>query len=69
MTDCSDFNQIVFFKWNQEFSRCIICFQNMSFTLSVLPIEDLYERESQVQMGLVGTEGSDAVMMRDKEQV
>jgi hypothetical protein len=41
----------------------------MSFTLSVLPIEDLYERESQVQMGLVGTEGSDAVMMRDKEQV
>lgn len=69
ITDCSYFNQIVFFKWNQKLSRCIICLQNMSFALSVLPIENLYKRKSQVNMELKFVKSSDAVMERYQKHV
>lgn len=41
ITNCSYFNQVVLFKGNQKLSRCVVCFQNMSFTLSVLPVQNL----------------------------
>lgn len=49
ITNCSYFNQVVLFKGNQKLSRCIVCFQNMSFTLSVLPVQNLNKMMNRVK--------------------